>query len=496
MTQADGTPAYLHRLGRRPGRLSPGDVVVVGSAGPAAAGPGRPGRAARRVLLPARPGSRPPRPRPGEAPRPGPVGRGSIRRPDYCDFPGGEKRSMLARGLVRRFGAAAFAVPGLVVKAGDRGRYPTVAAGDGLLVPVRDPAGRIVAIKVRSADPAGSGAKYYYLSSAKEDWPGPGPGDPLHVPLGTDLAGASTCASPKGRSRPTSAPSWTPCRPWRCRPARPSRASWRCSAACRASPRCGSRWTPTSAPTRPSPGPSCGCSTKSAGSAGGPCWRSGTGSSARGSTTRWWPGPRSWSSTKSSPGGSRPKPSRRPGPSRGSHGETPAARERSRRPRLAAARAGRGEPGRRRPAAAPRPGRPGRTGRPVPRPRPAPRRPAAPPPAPRRLVPVGRGGLARAAGRRPAGGRRPVGRAGLRRRRGRAPGRVGRQGQVAGRPQGVVRPRRQRPAGRRRPAPCSRPPSSPRRGSTGRPARTSATACSPATASSTCRPGRPAGPTP
>jgi hypothetical protein len=48
-------------------------------------------------------------------------------------------------------------------------------------VPCRDKAGRIAAVKVRSDNP-GDGLRYSYLSSAK--YSGPGPGAPIHVPLG------------------------------------------------------------------------------------------------------------------------------------------------------------------------------------------------------------------------------------------------------------------------------------------------------------------------
>src|SRR5262249_31376345 len=45
----------------------------------------------------------------------------------------------------------------------------------------RDPAGPIIALKVRR-DGDGDGRRYFYLSSATHG--GPGPGAPVHVPLG------------------------------------------------------------------------------------------------------------------------------------------------------------------------------------------------------------------------------------------------------------------------------------------------------------------------
>ncbi len=90
-------------------------------------------------------------------------------------------RARVARELRERFGDALLSVPGFIAKVGDSGRpYVTIAGAAGLLVPVRDAAGRIVALLVRRDD-AGDGGKYSYLSSAKVG--GPGPGSPPHVPL-------------------------------------------------------------------------------------------------------------------------------------------------------------------------------------------------------------------------------------------------------------------------------------------------------------------------
>jgi hypothetical protein len=91
-------------------------------------------------------------------------------------------RARLARNLAERFGDSLLSVPGFVVKEGkDARRYPTIAGAAGLLVPCRDPAGRVVALKVRR-DAAGDGPRYAYLSSANHG--GPGPSSPVHVPLG------------------------------------------------------------------------------------------------------------------------------------------------------------------------------------------------------------------------------------------------------------------------------------------------------------------------
>lgn len=92
-------------------------------------------------------------------------------------------RAHLAGELREQLGDSLLCVPGFVVKQGTGGRpYVTIAGAAGLLVPVRDSSGRIVALLSRR-DEAGDGrGKYLYLSSSKAG--GPGPGAPPHVPLG------------------------------------------------------------------------------------------------------------------------------------------------------------------------------------------------------------------------------------------------------------------------------------------------------------------------
>jgi hypothetical protein len=90
-------------------------------------------------------------------------------------------RARLAKELRERFGDALLQVPGFVVKEKAGQRYVTIAGAAGILVPVRDLEGRVIALKVRRDDP-GDGPKYIYVSSANSG--GPGPGSPVHVPLG------------------------------------------------------------------------------------------------------------------------------------------------------------------------------------------------------------------------------------------------------------------------------------------------------------------------
>src|SRR5215218_397230 len=104
-----------------------------------------------------------------------------IKRSGYRTLPL-QSREELVRPLLEQFGAEVCSrVPGLYKK--EDGRW-SVAGASGMLVPVRDIEGRIVALKIR-ADEAGEGSKYTYLTSTK--YGGPGPGSQVHVPLHDDL---------------------------------------------------------------------------------------------------------------------------------------------------------------------------------------------------------------------------------------------------------------------------------------------------------------------
>ncbi|HEY7155026.1 MAG TPA: DUF3854 domain-containing protein [Gemmataceae bacterium] len=106
---------------------------------------------------------------------------GEIDRRLYRSLPI-QGRAKLARELGERFGAEVLlSVPGFILKDKDGRKYITIAGSAGLLIPCRDLSGRTVALKARRDD-AGEGPRYSYLSSAK--YGGPGPGSPVHVPLG------------------------------------------------------------------------------------------------------------------------------------------------------------------------------------------------------------------------------------------------------------------------------------------------------------------------
>jgi hypothetical protein len=74
-------------------------------------------------------------------------------------------------------------VPGFIHAAGKDGRPVWSISGQGgVLIPIRDAQGRIVALMVRLDEPDGDN-KYKYLSSKHQG--GPGPGSPIHCPLFT-----------------------------------------------------------------------------------------------------------------------------------------------------------------------------------------------------------------------------------------------------------------------------------------------------------------------
>jgi hypothetical protein len=72
-------------------------------------------------------------------------------------------------------------VPGFFVQEKAGRRWWTVSGVGGLLVPVRDPARRIIALMIRLDDPPKGKKKYRFVSTKPRG--GPGPGTPVHVPL-------------------------------------------------------------------------------------------------------------------------------------------------------------------------------------------------------------------------------------------------------------------------------------------------------------------------
>src|SRR5262249_9875856 len=105
----------------------------------------------------------------------------AIERAGYRTLPG-QGRPRIVRDLRERFGAGRLRVPGCGLKEGRSGRYLTLRGPAGLIVPCRDRAGRIVAIKVRRDEPGEGGPRYVYCSSSGHG--GPSPGAPVHWPAG------------------------------------------------------------------------------------------------------------------------------------------------------------------------------------------------------------------------------------------------------------------------------------------------------------------------
>ncbi|MGF1582780.1 MAG: DUF3854 domain-containing protein [Gemmataceae bacterium] len=91
-------------------------------------------------------------------------------------------RSSIAKRLWERFGDKVMKAPGIVQRDKGNGPYLTLAGHAGLVIPCRDREGRIVALKIRLDGPDRKGPKYTYVTSKKDD--GPGPGTPIHIPLG------------------------------------------------------------------------------------------------------------------------------------------------------------------------------------------------------------------------------------------------------------------------------------------------------------------------
>jgi hypothetical protein len=110
---------------------------------------------------------------------------GKIEQACYRTFPG-QGRTRITRNLHECFGNKLLRVPGFVVKEGRSGRYLTLRGPAGLIVPCRERAGRIVALKVRRDDVGEGSPRYLYCSSAGHG--GPGPGAPVHFPAGTPEA--------------------------------------------------------------------------------------------------------------------------------------------------------------------------------------------------------------------------------------------------------------------------------------------------------------------
>jgi hypothetical protein len=103
-----------------------------------------------------------------------------IRHRQYRSLPL-HRRAALARHLTQQLGVDRCApVPGFYLKERDGRRWWSLAGAGGLVVPVRNLDGQIIALKIR-ADTPGAGPKYTMISSTR--YGGPSAGSPVHVPL-------------------------------------------------------------------------------------------------------------------------------------------------------------------------------------------------------------------------------------------------------------------------------------------------------------------------
>jgi hypothetical protein len=90
-------------------------------------------------------------------------------------------RAALARRLVERYGAEVCSrVPGIYVKTESGRSWWSLSGSPGLLIPVRDEAGHIIAMMVRADEPDAD-PRYRFISSARHGGPGPLMG--VHIPL-------------------------------------------------------------------------------------------------------------------------------------------------------------------------------------------------------------------------------------------------------------------------------------------------------------------------
>jgi hypothetical protein len=108
----------------------------------------------------------------------------------YRSMPGRE-RWRIAEDLAGIHRGELLTVPGFILsqRPGRKPFFSIAGAGPGILIPVRDTQGRIVAIKLRRDLLADDEPRYVYLSSKRHG--GPGPGSPPHVPLDVTAAASA-----------------------------------------------------------------------------------------------------------------------------------------------------------------------------------------------------------------------------------------------------------------------------------------------------------------
>ncbi|MDA1229102.1 MAG: CHC2 zinc finger domain-containing protein, partial [Chloroflexi bacterium] len=138
----------------------------------------------------------------------------AIKRLGFKSMPG-EGRAAIARKLEEQFGRSTLLkTPGFYVKDEGGSNWISIAGSAGLLIPIPDHEGRLVALQTRLDNPGDYG-KYLSFSSTGHDGPGPGsqvvwplgaynvPGDPLRLAEGilkgivaNELSGVTTLGLP------------------------------------------------------------------------------------------------------------------------------------------------------------------------------------------------------------------------------------------------------------------------------------------------------------
>ncbi|MHB1952547.1 MAG: DUF927 domain-containing protein, partial [Sulfobacillus sp.] len=115
-------------------------------------------------------------------------------------------RGALARAVREQFGESVTrTIPGLYVQTDGNRSWWTLAGPPALLIPVRNPDGQIIALKLRADDDAAQ-SRYSTLSSRSHG--GPGPGAHIHVPLHDGLA-TQTIRITEGELKADVAQQWT-----------------------------------------------------------------------------------------------------------------------------------------------------------------------------------------------------------------------------------------------------------------------------------------------
>lgn len=119
-----------------------------------------------------------------------------IRRNEYRTWPA-QGRARITKTLLEQVDETTLhAIPGAYVRTEKDRSWWCLAGSPGLLVPIRNATGQIVALKVRADDDDPERAKYSYVSS--RNYGGPSPSALIHVPLHDDAMETTTVRVTEG----------------------------------------------------------------------------------------------------------------------------------------------------------------------------------------------------------------------------------------------------------------------------------------------------------